>query len=72
MSKPPIKSKPVSPGTEPEVLDFATPDSERFTPLNFRVPKDFHREFKLFAVQNGMSMVELLEKSFALMKQSKR
>lgn len=72
MSKPPIKSKPVTSGTKPAVLDFVNPDSERFTPLNFRVSKEFHREFKLFAVQNGMSMVELLEKSFALMKQSKR
>lgn len=33
-------------------------------PLNFRVPAAFHREFKVFASQTGISMVELLEKSF--------
>jgi hypothetical protein len=38
------------------------------TPMNFRVPPHFHREFKLYAVQHGMSMVALLQESFRLMK----
>ncbi|MGA7413205.1 MAG: hypothetical protein WBW33_22205 [Bryobacteraceae bacterium] len=29
------------------------------TPMNFRVPTEFHREVKLFAVQHGVSTVEL-------------
>jgi predicted HicB family RNase H-like nuclease len=33
-------------------------------PLNFRVPATFHKEFKVYASQNGISMVELLERSF--------
>ena len=39
------------------------------TPLNFRVPEAFHREFKLYAVYHGMSMVDLLRESFRLMKE---
>jgi len=39
------------------------------TPMNFRVSAQFHREFKLYAVQHGMSMVDLLQKSFRLMKE---
>lgn len=35
------------------------------TPLNFRVPETFHREFKIYAAQQGMSMVDLLQASFA-------
>jgi len=36
--------------------------------MNPRVPKTFHQEFKLYAVQHGMSMVDLLQESFRLMK----
>ena len=39
------------------------------TPMNFRVSPHFHREFKLYAVQHGMSMVSLLQESFRLMKE---
>ena len=39
------------------------------TPMNFRVSTQFHREFKLYAVQHGMSMVDLLQESFRLMKE---
>ena len=39
------------------------------TPMNFRVSTQFHREFKLYAVQHRMSMVDLLQESFRLMKE---
>jgi len=42
------------------------------TPMNFRVSAQFHREFKLYAVQHGMSMVDLLQESFRLMKERRR
>jgi predicted HicB family RNase H-like nuclease len=38
--------------------------SNELKPLNFRVTSEFHREFKVYASQAGISMVELLEKSF--------
>ena len=43
-------------------LDKREPTS--LTPMNFKVPEEFHREFKLYAVQHGMSMVDLLQESF--------
>lgn len=42
--------------------------SNRTTPLNFKVPVEFHREFKSYAAQHGMSMVELLQEGFRLIK----
>ena len=36
-------------------------DSE---PLNFRVPAEFRRRFKMFAAENDMKLNELLFKSF--------
>lgn len=51
---------PVSRGSE----NLRKPDREALKPLNFRVPGEFHRRFKMYAVERGMSMVELLETSF--------
>ena len=73
MPKGPTKGKPLNPGAMPSVLTFANRDaSHEFTPMNFKVPAQFHREFKLFAVQHGMSMVELLQQSFDLMKSQRK
>jgi hypothetical protein len=37
-------------------------------PLNFKVSKEFRREFKTFASQHDMKMVELLQEGFRLAK----
>ena len=50
---------------------FEKQGSAALSSLNFRVPPAFHREFKLYAVQNGMSMVDLLQKSFILLKKQR-
>ena len=39
--------------------------------MNFRVSAQFHREFKLYAVQHGISMVDLLQESFRLLKEQR-
>ena len=39
--------------------------------MNFRVPETFHREFKLYAVQHGISMVDLLQESFRLLRETR-
>ena len=39
--------------------------------MNFRVPAQFHREFKIYAVQHGMSMVDLLQASFAVFRKQR-
>jgi hypothetical protein len=38
------------------------------TTMNFNVPEEFHREFKIYAAQHGLKMVEVLERSFRLLK----
>ena len=43
----------------------------RLKPLNFKVPADFHREFKTFAAMNGMSMLAVLTESFRLYREHK-
>lgn len=37
--------------------------------LNFKVSSDFKREFKGYAVNRGMTMIELLKEGFALSKE---
>ena len=39
------------------------------TPLNFKVPHEFHRDFKTFAAQHSKKMVEVLQEAFALLKE---
>ena len=61
-----VKGLPAAP-----VITFKTVDNRELpvlTPMNFKVPADFHREFKLYAVQHGISMVDLLQESFRLLK----
>jgi predicted HicB family RNase H-like nuclease len=41
-------------------------------PLNFRVSAEFHRAFKTYAAQHGMSMRQLLELGFELVKKKQR
>lgn len=73
MPKVPTKGPPLKPGSEASVLTFANhTSSDAVTPMNFRVPMQFHREFKLFALQHDMSMVELLQQSFQLMKSQRK
>jgi hypothetical protein len=64
-------SKPAKGASNPPVIALANIEvraSAALTPMNFRVPETFHREFKLYAVQHGMSMVDLLQESFRLLK----
>jgi hypothetical protein len=39
-------------------------------PLNFKVPAEFRREFKIYAVQHGMKMNELLYEAFRVLKET--
>jgi hypothetical protein len=38
-------------------------------PLNFKVTERFHREFKTYAAQHGVTMLELLQEGFRLVKE---
>ena len=47
------------------------PESGSLAPMNFKVDPEFQREFKTFAVMNGMKMVDLLKASFDFYKAHK-
>ncbi len=40
--------------------------------LNFKVTADFKRQFKGYAVSQGISMVELLKEGFALSQEKRK
>ncbi len=64
-------TKPAKRESNQPLIALASLDQDEpvaLTPMNFRVPESFHREFKLYAVQHGMSMVDLLQDSFRLLK----
>ncbi len=69
MPKSPSRRNTEKVNSQGSVISIPSLDKQaaaKLTPMNFRVPETFHREFKLYAVQHGMSMVDLLQKSFAL------
>lgn len=47
------------------------PDASYTSSLNFKVSPDFKKEFKGFAVSQGVSMVDLLKEGFALVKEQR-
>ena len=62
MAKIPYNKRADKAPTHSTVLPFADlDDPAALTPLNFRVSAQFHREFKLYAVRHGISMVDLLQ-----------
>lgn len=44
------------------------PSVEKLETLNFKVPSDFKKAFKGYAVAQGMTMVDLLREGFELSK----
>lgn len=44
------------------------PDLARATPLNFKVPANFRREFKTYAARHNKKLNQLLYEAFAALK----
>lgn len=68
MAKVPPPSKQSRKGPPPAVNltvgNLGKPDPGALKPLNFKVPAEFHREFKIYASQQGISMLDLLQEGF--------
>jgi hypothetical protein len=47
-------------------------EPDKGTSLNFKVSQEFKKEFKGFAVAQGISMTDLLKKGFALSKKNRQ
>lgn len=57
------------PPTQPS-QNLTKPSPGGLKPLNFRVPAGFHQEFKTYAARHGISMLDLLQRSFASYKEN--
>lgn len=59
------------PGLAETVGNLEKPDAAgaELAPMNFRVPEPFRREFKVYAASHGISMLELLQEGFRLIKE---
>lgn len=69
---PPNRTTKGAPPTMSETLDnLDRPEAADLKPLNFKVPAEFHREFKAHAAIHGISMVDLLKEGFDLVKARK-
>ncbi len=64
ISPPKRKTKGAPPAAKRPSANLTKAESGASRPLNFRVPTEFHREFKTFAVLHDMSMLELLRRCF--------
>ena len=53
----------------PRAEETQTSPEAQPSSLNFKVPANFKREFKGYAVSRGMTMIELLKEGFALSKE---
>jgi len=49
------------------VANLDKPEPASSVPFNFKVPAEFKREFKIYAAQRGISMVEVLQEAFRLL-----
>jgi len=58
-----------APSPSEVVHNLKRPQSGDLKPLNFKVDPEFHREFKLYAAAQGISMLELLREGFEMVKQ---
>lgn len=51
---------------------ISRPSIEKLETLNFKVPVDFKKAFKGYAVAQGITMVDLLREGFELSKASRK
>lgn len=47
-------------------------ESDELITLNFKVPHDFKRDYKIYAAQRGISMLALLREGFELSRKTRR
>lgn len=68
---PPAKKsrKGPPPAAEATVGNLEKAEPGSLKPLNFKVPAEFHREFKVYASQQGISMLDLLQEGFKAVRQ---
>lgn len=66
-----IITKPANPVDKPATLNTHKREDGKVVDLNFKVPAELHREFKIFAVANDMTMKDVLIQAFDALKAKK-
>lgn len=62
---PPSRLKKGNPPVRAEIRDnLSKPDPAKIVALNFRVPAEFKRDFKITAAIQGITQSELLQQAF--------
>lgn len=70
---PPKKSRKGLPPAELEAsTNLHTSEPNDLKPLNFKVPAEFRKAYKAYALDHDMSMVELLVRTFEFYKEHKQ
>lgn len=63
---------PWEPGATPEAGGAgARHKGRKWSHITVHAPPEFHREYKLYAIENGLTMQQLLMESFALFKKNR-
>jgi hypothetical protein len=68
---PPPRGKGEPPRADSTIGNLDKPDTEDLVSLNFRVPKQFRRAFKIYAAEYGRTQVELIVEAFEALKRSR-
>jgi hypothetical protein len=70
IKKPKSRKKGIPPKIEDASQNLTKAPDQELKPLNFKVSAEFKHDFKLYALEHDMSMVELLAKCFESYKRS--
>jgi hypothetical protein len=70
---PPAKKsrKGLPPPVQSTVGNLEKSEPGTLKPLNFKVPAEFHREFKVYASQQGISMLDLLQEGYKAIREQR-
>lgn len=61
--------KPKTPTTKVTTLNTNKRDASQLVDLNFKVSAEFHREFKIYAASNDMTMKDVVVAAFEALKE---
>lgn len=62
------RRKGTPPKEEEASRNLTKPSNQELKPLNFKVAAEFKKDFKLYALEHDISMVELLQRAFKFYK----
>ncbi|GIV32412.1 MAG: hypothetical protein KatS3mg030_714 [Saprospiraceae bacterium] len=71
ISKPKRATKGAPPAEDEAPVNLKRSADQELKPMNFKVPAAFKREFKTYATELDMSMVELLQQCFYFYKSNR-